>query len=653
MQTSPQWTRRRNRRGVSLIEILVVLAILVVGILAIIRLFPSGFFSIESVGNTALADTIGSGELGAQAQDAAGLPSAILANGLVESQYSSSDFSSFVPDFSKVLDMSRKVQDETITVPAHNLYTVSYGPIVMPVALNQQQVVNSLTINSAWWAGSLGDSTTAAGVTQDVPQASLSPRQERFLVDLANKKIAVPMAPYVPIAKSSTDAEGYDQKMIVVITAANGENFTEYLSVPKGVKRDSSNPNAPFDALNVQYIADTGTNYQGGWFDPTATYGDTTTIIPVPPATAQVPVQDAQGKPLDWVKVSIYRPFQPQATTAFTADPYQYTLASPSIADAGGTPVANLGTVSFNPLAAGSMGIKPIKARISYQVYSWRVLHEDRDLTAANGAGGTVTRLTLKNLKKVGDPQSDNTIYPGLIAEENPATPQSVMFLDLDTGQPIATTINDEDANGTAAGNINVSYATGRVTFPSTVTARRVRIFYAGDQDWTVAVQKAPDTYVRDPDVTKTGPAMPIVAGETAYAIYAGETAFGYDPAIGNGDPGLFFPRCDAGKTVEVDGLVAYDTNGKAYSCPSVTVAIGDVPVPLPAGGVGYVEVDLKDTIKSALGGATLGTNAGSPGTSPVTITAVRGLSARAVVAWTERGRWKTHVVDTILARPQ
>ena len=60
MQTSPQWPRRRNRRGVSLIEILVVLAILVVGILAIIRLFPSGFFSIESVGNTALADTIGS-----------------------------------------------------------------------------------------------------------------------------------------------------------------------------------------------------------------------------------------------------------------------------------------------------------------------------------------------------------------------------------------------------------------------------------------------------------------------------------------------------------------------------------------------------------------------------------------------------------------
>ena len=78
------------------------------------------------------------------------------------------------------------------------------------------------------------------------------------------------------------------------------------------------------------------------------------------------------------------------------------------------------------------------------------------------------------------------------------------MFLDLDTGQPITTAVNDEDVDGTSPNAkfptkvIDVSYATGRITFPSTVTARRVRIFYAGDQDWTVAVQKAPDTYVRD-----------------------------------------------------------------------------------------------------------------------------------------------------------
>ncbi len=643
MHTSPQWTRRRNRRGVSLIEILVVLAILVVGILAIIRLFPSGFFSIESVGNTALANTIGSAALGSQAQDVTGLPSAILANSLIESQYSSSDISTIVPDFSQVLDYSRRVQDETTTVPAHNVYTVSYGPIVMPVALTSPQVTASLAINSAWWAGATGDSTEATALFGDLPQTSLPPRQEKFLVDLVHKQIAVPMAPYIQIAANSTDAQGYDQKMIIVITAASGQNFTEYLNVPKGTKQDSSNPNAPKDPKNVQYLTDTASNYQGGWFDPTVTYGDSTTIVPVPPATPQVLVEDAAHKPLDWVKVSIYRPFQPQAnTTTFTSDPYQYTLASPSIANAVGMPTANLGTVSFNPLAGGSMGIKPLKARISYQTYSWRVLHEDRDLTATNGTSGIVTRLTLKNLKKVGDPQSDNTIYPGLIAEANPATQQSIMFLDLDTGLPITTAINDEDAKGTVAGNVNVSYATGRITFPSTVTARRVRIFYAGDQDWTVAVQKAPDSYTRDPDVTAADP-----------MIDAAQYAFGLEGATAPFTPYLYFPRCDAGKTVEVDGIVAYDNSNpqKAVACPNVTVAIDDATVVV--GGTKYVRVNLRDTINSALGTAMLGSTGGGLNGSPVSITAVRGLSARAVVAWTERGRWKIHVVDTILAHPQ
>ncbi len=41
------------------------------------------------------------------------------------------------------------------------------------------------------------------------------------------------------------------------------------------------------------------------------------------------------------------------------------------------------------------------------------------------------------------------------------------------------------------------------------------------------------------------------------------------------------------------------------------------------------------------------------PNNAYVTIAAVRGLSARAVVAWKERNRWKVHSVDTVLTRPQ
>ena len=245
-------------------------------------------------------------------------------------------------------------------------------------------------------------------------------------------------------------------------------------------------------------------------------------------------------------------------------------------------------------------------------------------------------------------------------------------LLDLDTGMLVgvvpdgksgftpAALTNDEDTAGasTDPAVVNVSYATGRLTFNSNAfqdnpsplptvqpKAHRVRIFYAGDQDWTVAVQKAPDFYTRDPDVTTADP-----------MIDAAQYAFGVD----SGTPYLYFPRCDAGKTVEVDGLVAYDnsTPQKAVVCPTVTVAIDDVAVDV--GGTKYVRVNLGSTIASAITSAPGNTNAstlaatgGGPGGSPVSITAVRGLSARAVVAWTERGRWKVHVVDTILTRPQ
>ena len=72
--------RKRTRRGVSLIEVLVVLVLLVLGILIIVRLYPSGFFSINSVGNAALADSLGQAAVQTQAQNAGGLPEAILPN---------------------------------------------------------------------------------------------------------------------------------------------------------------------------------------------------------------------------------------------------------------------------------------------------------------------------------------------------------------------------------------------------------------------------------------------------------------------------------------------------------------------------------------------------------------------------------------------
>ena len=99
---------------------------------------------------------------------------------------------------------------------------------------------------------------------------------------------------------------------------------------------------------------------------------------------------------------------------------------------------------------------------------------------------------------------------------------------------------------------IDVSYATGRLLFGSdafgdnptghTPVAHRVRIFYAGDAGWTVAVQKAPAMYTRLADVSGATDPMTRPRPVSPLTLSAKWSSF---------------PRCDAGKTVEFDGISA------------------------------------------------------------------------------------------------
>ena len=254
---------------------------------------------------------------------------------------------------------------------------------------------------------------------------------------------------------------------------------------------------------------------------------------------------------------------------------------------------ANPGVIRFNPKAAGGSGSAALKAQISYQTYTWRILHEDRDVPALPSGNTAVIRLTLKNLKRAGDPNADNTIYAGLASSN-----QSIVILDVDTGAelgfPDPTVINDEDLNGTITDDVtvNVSYSTGRITFPynafgdnpggATPKAHRVRIFYAGDQDWTVAVQKAPSYYNFN-----------AAALTNATGLFPAQYTF--DSAVNQ----VYFPRCDAGKTVEVDGT--YSDSAGLHSFAE-TAAISPVLTTLPSGS--YPSVNLADpTLAAPLSG--------------------------------------------------
>lgn len=677
---------RRARRGVSLIEVLVVLVILVTGILTIIRLFPSGFFSIQSTGNAALADGLGAAAIDLGAQSASGLPEAILPDDLNPAAYSdnlgtalnpaiAAAYSNYDPDDPNNLENARVVTNETVAIPTavngQSVYVVKYGPVLMPKdpGSNVALLPSYFTVNSPNWSALSGSSAPVAvaqsgtPVPTDIPQDTLVPGQEQFMVDLANQRVAVPYAVYTPTPDGVTftlpngqvvhNAESYDQKMVLTVsyydsTAKTYGTFTRYLFVPKAMRRDSSNPFAPFDTASLTasqaYLPDTYTtsgNYQGGWFDPTTQYQDSS-----PGAAGTNPTTGI----IQWLSATLYRPYGGVFSTTDLAqnvaannDPYQFKLTAANIGATG--PVsANPGAIGFNPKAAVGSGTQARQVKISYIVSSWGILREDHDIPALTGTGSTfVVRTTVPNLKLAGSANPDNSINPGLAGSS-----YSLVILDLDTGKTIApggvadptnpdSPLNNEDLNGTMNDPklINIGYALGRLTFGSNAfgdnsasdgsgnaPAHRIRIFYTADLDWTVAVQK-PAAYFQE---LTTSPAQS-ATGTTALAAYQ----FAYDSA----DAFVYLARSNANKTIEIDG--SYTSGGTTQSF-SDTVAIDPT---LYALGDAALRVDLTDGTKFAHP---------VPKGAAVTFSAVRGLSARSVVAWKERNQYKVHSVDAVLS---
>ncbi len=663
--------RQRTRRGVSLIEVLVVLVILVVGILTIIRLFPSGFFSIQSTGNAALANSLGGAAINLGEQNAQSLPEAILPGSLnaLGLPTGLSTDAAYDPDNPNLLDNARVITNETISVPTvsrgKSVYVVQYGPVTLGIDPSTGTDATStiltmlpqyLSVTGLNWTPLDGNPSLEATPPAD-PQGTLAAASPHsFLVDLKNQRIAIPYAPYTLTDSTTTPptSTSYDQRMLVTIVGSDKNTYTQYLDVPPGTPHDSTNILAPQDSTKPPgtYLPDTATNYQGGWFDPTGV----ASTVNYPDPNVGSP-QQTLPTGVTWAKVTMYPIFTGIANTKpFGLNPYQFQIINANIDNA--VHGANVGAIAFNPTIAHGTGAEAVKARLSYMTSSWKILREDHDVPALAGSGSTfVVRTTVPNLLLAGSANPDNTINSGIAGSSS-----SIIILNLDTGQLVApfsqpfdpTTpdkpINNEDLNGTMSDPslINVSYSLGRLTFGSdafgdnssptpastpgtdgagTAPAHRIRIFYTADLNWTVAVQKAP-AYFRE---SVTMPTAGTATGTTPLAA----DQFAYDSV----DAFVYFPHCNAGKTVEIDGT--YTTSGATPVTQgfSDTIAVSQV---LSSVGDSNVSVNLNDPKSFEYP---------VPAGATVVFSAVRGLSARSVVAWKERNVYKVHSVDTILNR--
>jgi hypothetical protein len=261
----------------------------------------------------------------------------------------------------------------------------------------------------------------------------------------------------------------------------------------------------------------------------------------------------------------------------FSNDPYEFKLLD-----------TNIGVLLFNPLANSTYinkpgGREPLLARVNYDVYDWRILKDDFRLGLNSGA--QQHKLSVGSLKVAGNTGIDGLKETNIpILESAPtqsgysntssadeARANNLVIVDMTTGgvvmerlpgdaappQPVTNplvTVNKStgvitfiDSNGNPADGTQ-----GRILLPdgtvltATLENRALRAMYRVRNEFSVQVLKASSRYTSSP-----------TAPPGASQFYVGGT-----DGVGNVTR-IYFPRMDAGRKVNLSE-VNYFAGGQA-----------------------------------------------------------------------------------------
>jgi prepilin-type N-terminal cleavage/methylation domain-containing protein len=542
---------KHNNRGMSLIEVLVVMMILVIGIFAVATVFPQGFRFIEHSRNVTFADRLCQAEVERWKAYAANVPDGIEAMNAVDG----SVWDNYNPD-----DMSNAT-----SIPAGD------SPWLWSNVNRVRQVKGEVTL---------------------IPTATLLPYGTggNYAFSLYNLK----MAPIVfsPNGQGNHPApqgtEWPDQYVLVYGDPQPSKDVT-------GLSGDDLA--AALDNLDRQTY---GVDYTSGrlYFEPIQwsrkfkveySYWEgnilknNTEIITVPGGQSDTVKIQLAHQPLDDFSERVSRKFDYVAPGSFDRfNPYQFTLLNNYSANSFAP------TIAFNPVGQNrtvrtNLGSRPLKAHIDYEVQDWHVIHEDRTVPSPGSVDptGYVIRLTLPGIKVAGRRENDINalgsasgtavnlvVYKGL----TPALPGvSVVGLDMTDN----TLMMDSSAGG-----LIVDYATGIVRVPAAVTkytafggelknqdirGHDVRFFYQATGDWAVQVSKAWSNYQRrDVGVQNLANLQYNNFDVEIVQPGAGISQIGYSNDTSDVCAVLIFPRSNAGHAIAAS-LIWNDVNNTPH----------------------------------------------------------------------------------------
>jgi len=495
--------RTKTESGISLVEVLVVIVLLLVGIFSVIRVFPPGFLINQRSDNATRAARLATQEVNRLQVASANLPDAIVPITVVNNSGTYQfkvDFGATPDDLSEVppeaigqfpwshywsdVNKVRRIIGETVRIPLPSptaagrgsIYMLSQGPYM---AVNWDGRSDGLFIQ-----GAALSRITGHDVNESPSTFLFSPFS--YAIDYNGRQVA-----FYPV--------GYDRQFLLTFGYYNSGTG------------------------QVETIIDQAVTVPA----------NTNTWLPFPvPGNAQIiPDSDTVG-----------RKFVAVTAGSFSQDPYEYYVDSPTVAGLG-----NFGVIVFNPLGRDyteqtNIGPRPLSARIDYDVLDWHVLKEDRSIPAAPPFR---VALSLKDLKKIGDTEINQENYEGLLYGVPKASNIGDMVVyNVATGQVVP-----QLDPGTGVQNYSVGHKDGVVDFSDAFgNSNRsgvFRFFYRANGDWALSVQKAASRFRKRPDI--------LFSSWDEFYLGTGSAGQGQATRI-------YFPLSEAGKTISIREL--YYSNG-------------------------------------------------------------------------------------------
>ncbi len=656
-------TVRGTKHGFSLVEILVVLVILLIGILAIVRLFPGGFLTIQRTGETTSGGALVSQQLDAFKGNPF-LPENIF-SGTIDSKGDFLPLTLTTPDdltdvspgdlpanthpsilddlyFASDINRIKYVQGETFPIPVGtpNGGATQYGSVY---TLQLNPVFNQFHTAPS---GELRDSIVASGLPMSrLEQSALSTNAQPD--------------PTAPLVNEDQYAIDYDNGKIAFfprLIEPNRPTFRTFVFRYDYYTTDTPPQLLPLTANIIVNDIDPTTLAAGVsprplWVD---IFDGTNNIKPANFMSIRRESDDVSRR----FRLVTLTPLQTSggltANEAFTDDPYEYAWYTNN-----GANNANVGVLVFNP--RGHVNTNPgggsvvnqqsLKARVDYLIFDNHIIRDQRSCPSQSPYA---VKLSLGLLLTDGDIGGDGTIYSGMYRGGAANSSPDIMIYNGNSGQEIAEySVDPGDKTikwrywdstksvlyAPAPVRTNFDPKSGFITLDASYVQANnlqnapLRIYYKTQKEWGMQVQKAAAHY------TQTSTASDLLTKPNLFFIGDGTN--------GSKATRLYFSPSEAGKTVTL-GEYYLSLNGNNNNTPythEIYQIIDNQAQFDTLNGSSLPYIDITDQhadIKSQT----------PTFTAQVTgraISYVQGVSLKSRVIWRSSDRWRKIDNDTVL----